>query len=99
MYKNKYDVLSKVFDVLIDIGLDLERIRAYSALYPTPRMLEFTADLYAAIVEFLEQVIKDEKKGAMSMQPGPWSVEPLLTTAQSARWRLFSHSTLDTATF
>ncbi|OLN97248.1 hypothetical protein CCHL11_07718 [Colletotrichum chlorophyti] len=62
MSKNNYDVLSKVVDVVIDIGRNLERIRAYAKLYPTPRMLEFTADLYAAMVEFLEEVIKDAKK-------------------------------------
>ncbi|KXH32864.1 hypothetical protein CSAL01_09056 [Colletotrichum salicis] len=59
--KNSSNVLSKVIDVMIDIGRDLERIRGYTALYPTPRMLEFSAELYAAIVEFLEKVIKDAK--------------------------------------
>ncbi|KDN61974.1 hypothetical protein CSUB01_05039 [Colletotrichum sublineola] len=59
--KNNNDVLPKVIDVMIDIGRNLERIRGYAALYPTPRMLEFTAELYAAIVEFLEKVIKDAK--------------------------------------
>src|SRR5690348_11557320 len=66
MSKNNYDVLSKVVDVVIDIGRNLERIRAYAKLYPTPRMLEFTADLYAAMVEFLEEVIKDAKKNPIS---------------------------------
>ncbi|GKT42406.1 uncharacterized protein ColSpa_02587 [Colletotrichum spaethianum] len=59
--KNNNAVLPKVIDVMIDIGRNLERIRGYAALYPTPRMLEFTAELYAAIVEFLEKVIKDAK--------------------------------------
>ncbi|KAF4779207.1 hypothetical protein HER10_EVM0001834 [Colletotrichum scovillei] len=59
--KNNSNVLSKVIDVMIDIGRDLERIRGYIALYPTPRMLEFSSELYAAIVEFLEKVIRDAK--------------------------------------
>ncbi|KAJ0164185.1 hypothetical protein CTA2_1564 [Colletotrichum tanaceti] len=59
--KNNNEVLPKVVDVMIDIGRNLERIRGYAALYPTPRMLEFTGELYAAIVEFLEKVIKDAK--------------------------------------
>lgn len=61
MTKNNSSVLSKVIDVMIDIGRDLERIRGYIALYPTPRMLEFSSELYAAIVEFLEKVIRDAK--------------------------------------
>ncbi|EXF80256.1 hypothetical protein CFIO01_11145 [Colletotrichum fioriniae PJ7] len=59
--KNNSSVLSKIIDVMIDIGRDLERIRGYIALYPTPRMLEFSSELYAAIVEFLEKVIRDAK--------------------------------------
>ncbi|KAK1731522.1 LOW QUALITY PROTEIN: uncharacterized protein BDZ83DRAFT_768401 [Colletotrichum acutatum] len=39
----------------------LNRIRGSIALYPTPRMLEFSSELYAAIVEFLEKVIRDAK--------------------------------------
>ncbi|WDK17839.1 hypothetical protein CGRA01v4_09124 [Colletotrichum graminicola] len=79
--KNNSDVLPKVIDVMIDIGRNLERIRGYAALYPTPRMLEFTAELYAAIVEFLEKVIKDAKnaeknilKRAMSTFLQPFEV-------------------------
>ncbi|KAK1701332.1 hypothetical protein BDP55DRAFT_736473 [Colletotrichum godetiae] len=53
--KKDSHVLSKVIDVMIEIGRDLERIRGYTALYQTPRMLEFSAELYAAIVEFLEK--------------------------------------------
>ncbi|KAF6812664.1 hypothetical protein CMUS01_13003 [Colletotrichum musicola] len=62
MSKNSSEVLSKVLDVVIDIGRSLERIRAYTKLYPIPRIVEFTTELYDAIVEFLEKVIKDSKK-------------------------------------
>ncbi|KAK1454261.1 hypothetical protein CCUS01_10554 [Colletotrichum cuscutae] len=65
--KNNSNVLSKVIDVMIDIGRDLERIRGYIALYPTPRMLEFSSELYAAIVEFLDKVIRDAKNAEKSI--------------------------------
>ncbi|KAF9871526.1 hypothetical protein CkaCkLH20_10937 [Colletotrichum karsti] len=65
MSKTSSDALSKVFEVIIDIGRSLERIRAYVKLYPIPRMTEFTTDLYEAIAEFLEKVIRDSKKSAL----------------------------------
>ncbi|KAL0937644.1 uncharacterized protein CTRU02_207375 [Colletotrichum truncatum] len=65
MSKNSSEALSKVFEVIIDIGRSLERIRAYAKLYPIPRMTEFTTDLYEAIAEFLEKVIKDSKKSSI----------------------------------
>ncbi|TEA18000.1 hypothetical protein C8034_v010772 [Colletotrichum sidae] len=71
MSKNNSEMLSKVFDIIIDIGRSLERIQAYSKLYPIPRMMEFTADLYDAIVEFLEKVIKDSKKNTFTMAEDP----------------------------
>ncbi|KAI8294426.1 hypothetical protein K4K59_005108 [Colletotrichum sp. SAR11_240] len=56
------DTLSKVFEVIIDIGRSLERIRGYAMLYATPRITEFTVELYEAVTEFLEKVITDFKK-------------------------------------
>ncbi|KAJ0293674.1 hypothetical protein CBS470a_001494 [Colletotrichum nupharicola] len=62
MSKTSSDTLSKVFEVIIDIGRSLERIRGYAMLYATPRITEFTVELYEAVAEFLEKVIADFKK-------------------------------------
>ncbi|KAF4842377.1 hypothetical protein CGCSCA4_v008762 [Colletotrichum siamense] len=62
MSKTSSDTLSKVFEVIIDIGRSLERIRGYAMLYATPRITEFTVELYEAVAEFLEKVITDFKK-------------------------------------
>ncbi|KAJ5008938.1 hypothetical protein K4K57_009603 [Colletotrichum sp. SAR 10_99] len=62
MSKTSSDTLSKVFEVIIDIGRSLERIRGYAMLYATPRITEFTVELYEAVAEFLEKAITDFKK-------------------------------------
>ncbi|KAF4917705.1 hypothetical protein CGCVW01_v009611 [Colletotrichum viniferum] len=62
MSKTSSDTLSKVFEVIIDIGRSLERIRGYAMLYATPRITEFTVELYEAVAEFLEKIITDFKK-------------------------------------
>ncbi|EQB58095.1 hypothetical protein CGLO_01707 [Colletotrichum gloeosporioides Cg-14] len=64
MSKTISDTLSKVFEVIIDIGRSLERIRGYAMLYATPRITEFTVELYEAVAEFLEKVITDFKKSS-----------------------------------
>ncbi|KAI8216772.1 hypothetical protein K4K53_009829 [Colletotrichum sp. SAR 10_77] len=66
MSKTSSDTLSKVFEVIIDIGRSLERIRGYAMLYATPRITEFTVELYEAVAEFLEKVITDFKKSPFS---------------------------------
>lgn len=66
MSKTSSDTLSKVFEVIIDIGRSLERIRGYAMLYATPRITEFTVELYEAVAEFLEKVIADFKKSPFS---------------------------------
>ncbi|KAJ3955510.1 hypothetical protein N0V92_007956 [Colletotrichum tropicale] len=70
MSKTSSDTLSKVFEVIIDIGRSLERIRGYAMLYATPRITEFTVELYEAVAEFLEKVITDFKKSPFSEQNG-----------------------------
>lgn len=57
MAKNRGDLLEKVMDSLFEIGWSLSRIEIYTKLFPTTRMIELTSRLYAAIVEFLQDVI------------------------------------------
>lgn len=57
MAKNRGDLLMKITDNLVDIGMALSRVEMLVKLYPTARMVELTAKLYAAVLEFLEEVI------------------------------------------
>lgn len=57
MAKNKKELLSKVTDMLVEIGLTLSRIEVYAKLYPTARMVELISMIYAAVADFLEEVI------------------------------------------
>ncbi|KAK3901236.1 hypothetical protein C8A05DRAFT_16554 [Staphylotrichum tortipilum] len=57
MAKNKRELLSRITDMLVDIGLTLSRIEVYSRLFPTARMVELVSMLYAAVADFLEEVI------------------------------------------
>lgn len=66
MSKNHCDLLGKMTDVIIDIGLNLQRVQVYAALFPTTRMLELTADLYEAIVRFLNEIIAHSQKKSIS---------------------------------
>jgi len=49
--------MTKLTDMLVDIGLNLSRVEVYLKLYPTARMVELTSMLYAAVVKFLQEVI------------------------------------------
>jgi hypothetical protein len=57
MAKNKKDLLIKVTDMLVEIGLTLSRIEVYANLFPTARMVELISMLYAAVADFLEEII------------------------------------------
>ncbi|KAK0649714.1 hypothetical protein B0T16DRAFT_457101 [Cercophora newfieldiana] len=57
MAKNRGDLLMKITDNLVDIGMALSRVEMLVKLYPTVRMVELTSKLYAAVLEFLEEVI------------------------------------------
>ncbi|KAK0752806.1 hypothetical protein B0T18DRAFT_356562 [Schizothecium vesticola] len=57
MAKNRGDLLVKITDMLVDVGMALSRVEMLVKLYPTTRMVELTAKLYAAFLEFLEEVI------------------------------------------
>jgi hypothetical protein len=57
MAKNKRELLSKVTDMLIEIGWSLSRIDVWAAMYPTARMLELISMLYAAVADFLQEVV------------------------------------------
>ncbi|EAQ93803.1 predicted protein [Chaetomium globosum CBS 148.51] len=57
MAKNKKDLLIKVTDMLVEIGLTLSRIEVYASLFPTARMVELISMLYAAVADFLEEII------------------------------------------
>ena len=66
MSKNHTDLLNKVTDMMVDIGLNLSRVQLYARIFPTVRMLELTAELYAAVVEFLQQIISHSQKKTIS---------------------------------
>jgi hypothetical protein len=57
MAKNKKELLIKVTDMLVEIGLTLSRIEVYANLFPTARMVELISMLYAAVADFLEEII------------------------------------------
>ncbi|KAL2186691.1 hypothetical protein L209DRAFT_780604 [Thermothelomyces heterothallicus CBS 203.75] len=57
MAKNKKELLTRVTDMLVEIGLSLSRIEVYAELFPTARMVELVSMIYAAVAEFLEDVI------------------------------------------
>lgn len=57
MAKNRGDLMVKITDMLVDVGMALSRVEVLVKLYPTTRMVELTAKLYAAFLEFLEEVI------------------------------------------
>ncbi|KAH6853203.1 hypothetical protein B0I37DRAFT_387821 [Chaetomium sp. MPI-CAGE-AT-0009] len=57
MAKNKKELLVKVTDMLVEIGLTLSRIEVYANLFPTARMVELISMLYAAVADFLEEII------------------------------------------
>jgi hypothetical protein len=57
MAKNRKELLTKLADMFVDIGLTLSRIEVYAKLFPTARMVELISMLYAAVVDFLQEVI------------------------------------------
>ncbi|KAK4239290.1 hypothetical protein C8A03DRAFT_14313 [Achaetomium macrosporum] len=57
MARNKKELLSKVTDMLIEIGWSLSRIEVWAAMYPTARMVELISMLYAAVADFLQEVV------------------------------------------
>jgi hypothetical protein len=65
MMKNRSDLLASITDMLTQIGLDLSRIEVYTKMYPTNRMLELTSMLYAAVVDFLKEVIEHFQQNKM----------------------------------
>lgn len=77
--KNHYDMLYKFTDMMIEIGLNLERIELYRHIFPTGRMLELVSELYAAILEFLQEIIIYSQKNMLSMVQCPVLSRPVLT--------------------
>ncbi|KAJ0123333.1 hypothetical protein J7T55_011798 [Diaporthe amygdali] len=57
MAKSHYDTLFKFTDVMCQIGINLPRVELYRQIFPTARILQFVSQLYAAIVEFLQEFI------------------------------------------
>ncbi|KAK1749656.1 hypothetical protein QBC47DRAFT_131331 [Echria macrotheca] len=57
MAKNRGELMTKITDNLVDIGMALSRVEMLIKLYPTARMVELTSRLYAAVLEFLEEII------------------------------------------
>jgi hypothetical protein len=57
MTKNRSDLMPKIMDMLSEIGLSLSRVEVYVRLFNTARMVELTSMLYAAVVEFFQDII------------------------------------------
>ncbi|KAJ4287871.1 hypothetical protein N0V88_007489 [Collariella sp. IMI 366227] len=57
MAKNKKELLGKITDMLVEIGLTLSRIEIYAKLFPTARMVELISMIYAAVADFLQEVV------------------------------------------
>lgn len=57
MAKSHYDTLYKFTDIMITLGTSLPRVELYRQIFPTTRILQFVSQLYAAIVEFLQEFI------------------------------------------
>ncbi|KAK4244256.1 hypothetical protein C7999DRAFT_17471 [Corynascus novoguineensis] len=57
MAKNKKELLTKVTDMLVQIGLVLPRIEGLARRFPSPRMIELICSIYAAVAEFLEDIV------------------------------------------
>lgn len=69
MAKNHSDMMTKLTDMLLDVGLNLSRVEVYLKLYPTARMVELTSMLYAAVVKFLQEVIAHFQRSAVRKSP------------------------------
>lgn len=63
--KNRTDLLEKLADMLIEVGMSLSRIEIYTKLYPTARMVELTSILYAAVIDFLQEIITTFQRSAV----------------------------------
>ncbi|POS80828.1 hypothetical protein DHEL01_v200795 [Diaporthe helianthi] len=57
MAKSHYDTLYKFTDVMTEVGTNLPVVELYRRIFPTARILQFISQLYAAIVEFLQEFI------------------------------------------
>ncbi|KAJ9155277.1 NACHT domain protein [Pleurostoma richardsiae] len=55
--KNHYSMLCRFTDMMVEVGLNLSRVELYRHIFPTGRMLELVSELYAAILEFLQEMI------------------------------------------
>jgi hypothetical protein len=69
MAKNHSDMMTKLTDMLVEIGLNLSRVEVYLKLYPTARMVELTSMLYAAVVKFLTEVVAHFQRSAARESP------------------------------
>lgn len=67
MAKNRGDLLTKLTDALVEIGVMLGRIEMALKMYPTNRMMELSSMLYAAVVDFLEEMILLFQRSAVRM--------------------------------
>jgi hypothetical protein len=94
MSKNHHDMLYKFTDMMVDIGLSLPRIQLYRQMLPTGRILEFVSDLYAAVLEFLLEMIAYTQKKTFSTQSSNamW-LYPVLLTDSSVTEKYFTSFT------
>lgn len=64
--KSHHEMLFRFTDMIVEIGLNLARIELYRHIFPTGRMLELVSELYAAIVEFLGEIVVYLSKKTLS---------------------------------
>lgn len=69
MAKNRNDLFASILDMLVEIGLSLSRLEVYTKLYPTVRMVELTSQLYAAVIEFIGEVVAHFQRNILCMCP------------------------------
>jgi hypothetical protein len=65
MAGNRGGLMERITDSLFEIGMTLSRIEVYMKLFPTARMLELASMIYAAVVDFLQDVIAHFQRSPM----------------------------------
>jgi hypothetical protein len=84
MAGNRGGLMERITDSLFEIGMTLSRIEVYIKLFPTARMLELASMIYAAVVDFLQDVIAHFQRSPMrKLAPIEMSVPTLINSSRS----------------
>jgi hypothetical protein len=84
MAGNRGGLMERITDSLFEIGMTLSRIEVYMKLFPTARMLELASMIYAAVVDFLQDVIEHFQRSPMrKLAPIEMSVPTLINSSRS----------------